>query len=65
MNALTQPIPNPMAVQEFDQTVGAIVIGGDYQGLGIVRSLAEKGYRSVSSMTNFPSRATRVTARSL
>ncbi|MGB8732182.1 MAG: hypothetical protein WCC99_13115, partial [Candidatus Sulfotelmatobacter sp.] len=43
MNALTQPIPNPMAVQEFDQTVGAIVIGGDYQGLGIVRSLGRKG----------------------
>ncbi len=43
MNALTQPIPNPIAVQEFDQTVGAIVIGGDYQGLGIVRSLGRKG----------------------
>jgi predicted ATP-grasp superfamily ATP-dependent carboligase len=43
MNALTQLIPNPIAVQEFDQTVGAIVIGGDYQGLGIVRSLGRKG----------------------
>ena len=43
MNTLTQPIPNPIAVQEFDQTVGAIVIGGDYQGLGIVRSLGRKG----------------------
>ncbi|MGD1026048.1 MAG: hypothetical protein ABR880_24985 [Candidatus Sulfotelmatobacter sp.] len=43
MNALTQPIPSPIAAQEFDQTVGAIVIGGDYQGLGIVRSLGRKG----------------------
>src|ERR1700685_397004 len=43
MNVLTLPTPNPIAVQEFDQTVGAIVIGGDYQGLGIVRSLGRKG----------------------
>ncbi len=26
-----------------DQTVGAVVIGGDYQGLGIVRSLGRRG----------------------
>jgi D-aspartate ligase len=26
-----------------DQTAGAVVIGGDYQGLGIVRSLGKKG----------------------
>src|ERR1700690_3860787 len=43
MNVLTLPTPNPIAVQEFDQTVGAIVIGGDYQGLGIVRSLGRQG----------------------
>ena len=43
MNALTHPIPNPTAWENFDQTVGAVVIGGDYQGLGIVRSLGRKG----------------------
>jgi D-aspartate ligase len=30
-------------VQDVDQTVGAVVIGGDYQGLGIVRSLGRQG----------------------
>ncbi len=43
MSALSQPVPKPIAVQEVDQTVGAIVIGGDYQGLGIVRSLGRQG----------------------
>ena len=27
----------------MNQTVGAVVIGGDYQGLGIVRSLGRRG----------------------
>src|ERR1700728_5308588 len=43
MSALTQPIPNPSTVKTLDRTVGAVVIGGDYQGLGIVRSLGRQG----------------------
>src|SRR6202041_629699 len=43
MSALTQPIPNPSTVKTLDRTVGAVVIGGDYQGLGIVRSLGRHG----------------------
>ena len=43
MSTLSQPVPKPVAVQDVDQTVGAIVIGGDYQGLGIVRSLGRQG----------------------
>jgi D-aspartate ligase len=43
MSTLNQPAPKPVAVQDVDQTVGAIVIGGDYQGLGIVRSLGRQG----------------------
>ena len=43
MSTLSQPVPKPVAVQDVDQTVGALVIGGDYQGLGIVRSLGRQG----------------------
>jgi predicted ATP-grasp superfamily ATP-dependent carboligase len=43
MNILTETIPAPAAWEHCAQTVGAIVIGGDYQGLGIVRSLGQKG----------------------
>ena len=43
MNALTQPVPQPIPVKAVDRTVGAVVIGGDYQGLGIVRSLGRQG----------------------
>src|SRR5580693_10021456 len=43
MNALTQPVPEPCTLKSVDRTVGAVVIGGDYQGLGIVRSLGRQG----------------------
>jgi D-aspartate ligase len=43
MSALTQPIPKPSVVHPLRHTVGAVVIGGDYQGLGIVRSLGRQG----------------------
>jgi len=45
MNALTQPVPKPRpsAVKVVGGAVGAVVIGGDYQGLGIVRSLGRQG----------------------
>jgi len=37
-----QTLPNPVGVHPV-RDVGAIVIGGDYQGLGIVRSLGRRG----------------------
>jgi len=37
-----QTLPNPVVVHPV-RDVGAIVIGGDYQGLGIVRSLGRRG----------------------
>ena len=48
--------------------VGAIVLGGDYQGLGIVRSLGRRGVpvcvvddeRSISSFSRYASRSVRV-----
>src|SRR5580700_4395710 len=43
MGALTQPVPKPSNVKAVDRTVGAVIIGGDYQGLGIVRSLGRQG----------------------
>jgi D-aspartate ligase len=43
VSALTQPIPRLGIVRSAHHTVGAIVIGGDYQGLGIVRSLGRRG----------------------
>jgi D-aspartate ligase len=43
VSALTQPVPRPATVSPAHHTVGAVVIGGDYQGLGIVRSLGRQG----------------------
>ena len=43
MSALTQAVPRPGIVHSARHTVGAVVIGGDYQGLGIVRSLGRRG----------------------
>ena len=43
MSALSQTVPKPSPVNPVNRTVGAIVIGGDYQGLGIVRSLGRQG----------------------
>lgn len=43
MSALPQPVPGPDLVSAVRPTVGAVVIGGDYQGLGIVRSLGRHG----------------------
>ena len=41
--ALTRPLPDPLAAFPVNVTVGAVVVGGDYQGLGIVRSLGSRG----------------------
>ena len=43
MSALTQSVPKPVMVHPAHHTVGAVVVGGDYQGLGIVRSLGRRG----------------------
>src|ERR1700689_632977 len=43
MNSLCQAVPKPSTVRVAAQTEGAVVIGGDYQGLGIVRSLGRQG----------------------
>lgn len=43
MKALTQPAVKPSRIPGANRTVGAVVIGGDYQGLGIVRSLGRQG----------------------
>jgi D-aspartate ligase len=43
MSALSQPLPKLNATQVVDHPTGAVVIGGDYQGLGIVRSLGRQG----------------------
>src|SRR5271157_4589880 len=40
--ALTKPLPEPGSMSSPGKTVGALVIGGDYQGLGIVRSLGRR-----------------------
>jgi D-aspartate ligase len=43
-SALVKPLPNPAPpVYSSNGTVGAVVVGGDYQGLGIVRSLGRQG----------------------
>jgi D-aspartate ligase len=41
--ALSKTIPEPDPLVVPNKTVGAVVIGGDYQGLGIVRSLGRQG----------------------
>ena len=43
MNALAQSTPSPGILYSARHTVGAVVVGGDYQGLGIVRSLGRRG----------------------
>ena len=45
MSTLSQTVKLPVAVPDANAPVGAIVIGGDYQGLGIVRSLGRQGVR--------------------
>lgn len=42
-SALVKPIPKPHPAYSAKGTVGAVVVGGDYQGLGIVRSLGRQG----------------------
>ena len=42
MSTSVQTLPNPVGVHPV-RDVGAIVLGGDYQGLGIVRSLGRRG----------------------
>lgn len=41
--ALGQPVLEPTNLGAARGTIGAVVIGGDYQGLGIVRSLGQHG----------------------
>lgn len=41
--ALANPLPTSKTAASTNVNVGAVVIGGDYQGLGIVRSLGRKG----------------------
>lgn len=41
--ALSKTIPEPDPLTAANKTVGAVVIGGDYQGLGVVRSLGRHG----------------------
>src|SRR5579863_9159909 len=43
MNTLAKPIPKVTTMPPSRDAVGAVVLGGDYQGLGIVRSLGERG----------------------
>jgi D-aspartate ligase len=40
---LTKPSPAPYHTISASSNVGAVVVGGDYQGLGIVRSLGRQG----------------------
>jgi D-aspartate ligase len=41
--ALGRPVLEPTNLGTASGTIGAVVIGGDYQGLGIVRSLGQRG----------------------
>lgn len=43
MSALTQQVLTPSIVHSSRPAAGAVVVGGDYQGLGIVRSLGRQG----------------------
>ena len=43
ITAVSNPFETPGALTDSaKKTIGAIVVGGDYQGLGIVRSLGRK-----------------------
>jgi len=43
MATVVTPIPKRSAIRRQTRTLGAVVLGGDYQGLGIVRSLGRRG----------------------
>src|ERR1700683_4654017 len=43
MSTLLRTGPGSRTVRPTHPTLGAVVIGGDYQGLGIVRSLGRQG----------------------
>lgn len=43
MSSLSKPATMPITSHPANRTVGAVVVGGDYQGLGIVRSLGRHG----------------------
>jgi predicted ATP-grasp superfamily ATP-dependent carboligase len=43
VSASIQTVTTPEIVRAATETVGAVVLGGDYQGLGIVRSLGRQG----------------------
>jgi len=53
--------PKARVVHSARHTVGAVVIGGDYQGLGIVRSLGREECRFASWTMNIQSPDTRDT----
>ena len=42
-SALAKPLPDAATAASAGPIVGAVVVGGDYQGLGIVRSLGRRG----------------------
>ncbi len=58
----------PLSVSRNGNTVGGVVIGGDYQGLGIVRSLGRRGIpvciidneRSIARFSRYANHAVRV-----
>jgi len=69
MNSLfTKPLPELASVPSANGTVGAVVIGGDYQGLEIVRSLGRRGVpvcivddeHSISRFSRYATRYIRV-----
>ena len=43
MSTLSKTVPVSRTVMPARHALGAVVIGGDYQGLGIVRSLGQRG----------------------
>lgn len=43
MSTLIQPVPHPSNGRRKNRIAGAVVVGGDYQGLGIVRTLGRQG----------------------
>jgi len=67
-SALVKPIPKPCPAPSAKGTVGAVVVGGDYQGLGIVRSLGQQGVpvcvvddeRSISRFSRYASQFVKV-----
>ncbi len=62
--ALTKPVSIPTRKLSMLETTGALVVGGDYQGLGIVRSLGRRGVpvcvvddeRSISRFSRYTTR---------